>query len=38
MTLFIAIILMNHIGGFSGFDYFLVCVLWLIHLGVRVGS
>ena len=25
----------EHIGGFSSFDYFLVVLLWLAHLGYR---
>lgn len=35
MTLLIAFLLMEHIGGFSSAQYFGVVILWIVHLCVR---
>jgi hypothetical protein len=37
MTLLIALLLMDHIGGFSSMAYFGVVLLWIVHLMVRHG-
>lgn len=31
MTLLIALILMDHIGGFSTMAYVCACLLWVLH-------
>jgi hypothetical protein len=38
MTLLIALILMDHIGGFHWFSYVLVVALWLFHLAFHAAT
>lgn len=33
MTLIVALILMNHVGGFNAVEYGIVVMAWLVHLG-----